>query len=175
MKKIKKVAKSSASAPKPALKAKAKTTKTTSARGTSRTTKKPVPVKPKMRLKKRRVLAAPKPKPTPTPSPTSTSTSTFTPTQPSALLVVRAPVVTIITAHIDIGFGNTLYLRGEGAGLSWDRGTLMNCVAYNCWSLPLPESGRPVIFKFLVNDLSWSAGQDYTVASGDTLATTPMF
>jgi hypothetical protein len=179
MKKIKKVAKSSASAPKPALKAKAKTTKTTSARGTSRTTKKPVPVKPKMRLKKRRVLAAPKPKPkptpTPTPSPTSTSTSTFTPTQPSALLVVRAPVVTIITAHIDIGFGNTLYLRGEGAGLSWDRGTLMNCVADNCWSLPLPESGRPVIFKFLVNDLSWSAGQDYTVASGDTLATTPMF
>jgi hypothetical protein len=177
MKKIKKVAKSSASAPKPALKAKAKTTKTTSARGTSRTTKKPVPVKPKMRLKKRRVLAAPKPKPKPkpTPTPTPSPTSTFTPTQPSALLVVRAPVVTIITARIDIGFGNTLYLRGEGAGLSWDRGTLMNCVADNCWSLPLPESGRPVIFKFLVNDLSWSAGQDYTVASGDTLATTPMF
>ncbi len=159
MKKIKKAAKSSASAPKPASKAKAKPTKTTPARGPSRTTKKPVPVKAKIRAKKRRVLAA----------------SKLTPTPTSAPLVVRAPLVTTITAHIDIGFGNALYLRGEGADLSWDRGTLMNCVADNCWSLPLPESGRPVIFKFLVNDLSWSAGQDYTVASGDTLATTPTF
>jgi len=159
MKKIKKAAKSSSPAPKPASKAKAKPTKTSAARGTSRTTKKPAPVKAKIRLKKPRVLAASKP-------PTA---------QPSAPLVVRAPLVTTITAHIDIGFGNALYLRGEGADLSWDRGTLMHCVADNCWSLPLPESGRPVIFKFLVNDLSWSAGQDYTVASGDTLATTPAF
>jgi hypothetical protein len=51
----------------------------------------------------------------------------------------------------------------------------MNCIADNCWSLELPASTRPVIFKFLVNDLSWSAGQDYVVASGDTLAITPTF
>jgi hypothetical protein len=159
MKKIKKAAKSSASAPKPTLKAKAKTTKTTAARGPSRTTKKPAPVKAKIRAKKPRVLAASKP----------------APAQPSVPLVARAPLVTTITAHIDIGFGNALYLRGEGADLSWDRGTLMNCVADNCWSLQLPESARPLIFKFLVNDLSWSAGQDCTVASGDTLATTPTF
>ena len=161
MKKIKKAAKSSASAPKPAVKAKSKPTKAnvTAARGASRTTKKTAPVKAKTRVKKRRVSAAPTP----------------APALASATVVVRAPVVTTITAHIDIGFGNALYLRGEGADLSWDRGTLMNCVADNCWSLELPESGRPVIFKFLVNDLSWSAGQDYTVASGDTLATTPTF
>jgi hypothetical protein len=163
MKKIKKAAKSSASAPKPTLKAKAKTTKTPAARGPSRTTKKPAPVKAKIRAKKRRVLAASKPAPAPSL------------TQISVPLVARAPLVTTITAHIDIGFGNALYLRGEGADLSWDRGTLMNCVADNCWSLQLPESARPLIFKFLVNDLSWSAGQDYTVASGDTLATTPTF
>jgi len=161
MKKIKKAAKSSASAPKPASKAKAKPTKTTAARATARTTKKTAPVKAKIRAKKPRVLAASKPTPAPT--------------QTSAPLVIRASLVTTITAHIDIGFGNALYLRGEGADLSWDRGTLMHCVADNCWSLQLPESSRPVIFKFLVNDLSWSAGQDYSVPSGDTLATTPTF
>jgi len=165
MKKIKKAAKSSASAPKPASKAKAKPTKTTAARATARTTKKTAPVKAKIRAKKPRVLAASKPTPKPTPAPTQTS----------APLVIRASLVTTITAHIDIGFGNALYLRGEGADLSWDRGTLMHCVADNCWSLQLPESSRPVIFKFLVNDLSWSAGQDYSVPSGDTLATTPTF
>ena len=169
MKKIKKAAKSSASAPKPAVKAKSKPTKAnvTAARGASRATKKPAPVKAKTRVKKRRISAAPATKPATKPAPK--------PATPSATVVVRAPVVTTITAHIDIGFGNALYLRGQGADLSWDRGTLMNCVADNCWSLELSESGRPVIFKFLVNDLSWSAGQDYTVTSGDTLATTPTF
>lgn len=165
MKKIKKAAKSSASAPKPAVKAKSKPTKATvtAARGASRTTKKTVLVKVKAPAKKPRTSAAP------------TATLAITPTPPSATVVVRAPAITTITAHIDIGFGNALYLRGQGADLSWDRGTLMNCVADNCWSLQLPESTRPVIFKFLVNDLSWSAGQDYVVASGDTLATTPTF
>jgi hypothetical protein len=85
------------------------------------------------------------------------------------------PVHTVITANIDIGFGNALYLRGEGAGLSWDRGTLMNCVSDACWSLELAESARPVVFKFLVNDLSWSAGEDYVAAVGASLQVTPTF
>jgi hypothetical protein len=161
MKKIKKVAKSLPSAPKSNAKAKAKPTKPTAARGISRKSKKTALVKVNTPAKKRRTSPAQTPAPKPA--------------RPSATVVVGAPVFTTITARIDIGFGNALYLRGEGADLSWDRGTLMNCIADNCWSLELPASTRPVIFKFLVNDLSWSAGQDYVVASGDTLAITPTF
>jgi hypothetical protein len=165
MKKIKKVAKSLPSAPKSNAKSKAKPTKPTAARGISRKSKKTALVKVNTPAKKLRSSAAPTPATKPAPKPAT----------PSATVVVRAPVFTTITARIDIGFGNALYLRGEGADLSWDRGTLMNCIADNCWSLELPASSRPVIFKFLVNDLSWSAGQDYVVASGDTLAITPTF
>jgi hypothetical protein len=165
MKKIKKVAKSLPSAPKSNAKAKAKPTKPTAARGISRKSKKTALVKVNTPAKKRRTSAAQTPVTKPAPKPAT----------PAATVVVRAPVFTTITARIDIGFGNALYLRGEGADLSWDRGTLMNCIADNCWSLELPASTRPVIFKFLVNDLSWSAGQDYVVASGDTLAITPTF
>jgi hypothetical protein len=165
MKKIKKVAKSLPSAPKSNAKAKAKPTKPTAARGISRKSKKTAQVKVNTPAKKRRTSAAPTPATKPA----------LKPATPLATVVVRAPVFTTITARIDIGFGNALYLRGEGADLSWDRGTLMNCIADNCWSLELPASTRPVIFKFLVNDLSWSAGQDYVVASGDTLAITPTF
>ena len=165
MKKIKKVAKSLPSAPKSNAKAKAKPTKPTAARGISRKSKKTALVKVNTPAKKRRTSAAPTPATKPA----------LKPATPLATVVVRAPVFTTITARIDIGFGNALYLRGEGADLSWDRGTLMNCIADNCWSLELPASTRPVIFKFLVNDLSWSAGQDYVVASGDTLALTPTF
>jgi hypothetical protein len=93
----------------------------------------------------------------------------------SVKAVAARAVATTITAQIDIGFGNALYIRGEGPGLSWDRGTLMNCVADDQWQITLPESARPVIFKFLVNDLSWSAGEDYTAAPGVKLTLAPTF
>jgi hypothetical protein len=94
---------------------------------------------------------------------------------PAVKPVATKPVVTTITAEIDIGFGNALYLRGEGAGLSWDKGVLMNCVSDSQWQLALGESARPLIFKFLVNDLSWSVGEDYTVAAGSSVTFVPTF
>ena len=94
---------------------------------------------------------------------------------PAVKAVKAKPVVTTISARIDIGFGNALYVRGEGPGLSWDRGTLMKCLSDEEWQLVLGESARPFVFKFLVNDLSWSAGPDYVVAAGGTLVLTPGF
>jgi hypothetical protein len=82
---------------------------------------------------------------------------------------------TTITALIDIGFGNSLYIRGEGPGLNWDQGVPLDCLADDKWSITLGESVRPVIFKFLVNDLSWSAGEDYAVAPGTSITVTPVF
>ena len=84
-------------------------------------------------------------------------------------------VATTITAQIDIGFGNMLFVRGEGRGLSWDRGMRMDCVSDNLWKLVLGESAGPVVFKFLVNDLTWSAGPDYSIASGAAVKITPEF
>ncbi len=84
-------------------------------------------------------------------------------------------VSTTITAHIDIGFGNILFVRGEGPGLSWDRGLAMKCESDDQWSLVLPAGSRPVIFKFLVNDLSWSTGSDYVIDAGTKIVLTPAF
>lgn len=94
---------------------------------------------------------------------------------PAVKTVATKPVVSTITAQIDIGFGNALYVRGEGAGLSWDKGLLMNCVSDSEWQCVLGESARPIVFKFLVNDLSWSTGEDFSVGSGTKVALTPTF
>jgi hypothetical protein len=94
---------------------------------------------------------------------------------PAVKAVVAKPVQTTVTAQIDIGFGNALYVRGEGAGLSWDKGLLMNCVSDSQWQCVLGESNRPIVFKFLVNDLSWSTGEDYSVAAGSSVVLTPTF
>ena len=94
---------------------------------------------------------------------------------PAVKPVASTPVVTTISARIDIGFGNTLYLRGEGPGLSWDRGVAMECLADDVWRITLAESARAYTFKFLVNDLSWSVGPDYSVACGSSVMLTPEF
>ncbi len=94
---------------------------------------------------------------------------------PAAKRGKPAPVLTTITARIDIGFGNTLHLRGEGPDLSWHQGVPLECVADDEWTITLPEAARPVVFKFLVNDLTWSAGPDYVVAPGSALMIEPTF
>src|SRR5688572_15731204 len=92
-----------------------------------------------------------------------------------AAKVVPTVVVTTISAGVDVGFGNALYLRGEGPGLSWDKGVRMECVSDDRWSLALGEAGRPFVFKFLINDETWSAGPDYTVSPGTTVTLAPTF
>jgi hypothetical protein len=94
---------------------------------------------------------------------------------PSVKTTPPIPVPTTITAEIDIGFGNTLWLRGDGPGLSWETGLIMDCVADDKWSLTLADAGAPVVFKFLVNDLSWSAGDDYVVQPGASISVKPTF
>lgn len=95
--------------------------------------------------------------------------------QPSVKPVTAKSVATTLAARIDIGFGNFLYVRGEGPGLSWDQGLLMTCVGPDLWQITLGESARPFVFKFLVNDLSWSTGPDYTLASGSSRTFLPEF
>ena len=85
------------------------------------------------------------------------------------------PAIIKIKAQIDIGFGNELHLRGTGAGLSWDRGLKMNCANDDIWSITLVGASAPISFKFLVNDLSWSAGEDYIAQPGDEIMLVPTF
>ncbi len=85
------------------------------------------------------------------------------------------PVSTTIVARLDIGFGNALYLRGEGGGLGWDRGVLMSCVEGNFWRAVLEGTEAQVVFKFLVNDLTWNSGPNLSVAAGVTISVVPEF
>lgn len=98
--------------------------------------------------------------------------------KPAAPAVKAGPakaLVTVITAKIDVGFGNTLYIRGEGPGLSWETGALMDCVKDDSWSITLPETSKSIIYKLLLNDLTWSAGPDYVVEPGKKTVVSPVF
>ena len=85
------------------------------------------------------------------------------------------PPVTFISAQIDIGFGNHLYLRGEGPGLNWDHGIAMDCTGANLWTASVKHATTLVTFKLLVNDVTWSTGNDFVVAPGQSITVTPSF
>lgn len=86
-----------------------------------------------------------------------------------------AEPATFISAQIDIGFGNHLYVRGEGPGLSWDHGIAMDNTGSNLWTATIKGAKLPVIFKVLVNDLTWNTGIDYNVDAGQSLTVYPTF
>ena len=127
-------------------------------------------------------LAAPAPAPakkaTEKPATPKAPTKTVAPKAAAAPAVKEKPAstgATKIVAQIDVGFGNTLFVRGEGPGLSWEKGVPLDCVSDNQWSLSLSETNRPIVIKFLVNDTTWSVGEDYVVQPGSSAVLTPAF
>ncbi|MDR1401662.1 MAG: hypothetical protein LBI81_01735 [Puniceicoccales bacterium] len=73
-----------------------------------------------------------------------------------------------VVANVDIGFGNYLYIRGDGCGLSWDRGIQMDPVAGDSWQWRYDYdcTGKCFEFKVLVNDEVWSAGENFVAIGG---------
>ena len=82
--------------------------------------------------------------------------------------------VTTIEAKIDVGFGSNLFVRGEGAGLSWEQGTPLKCVDPQTWQVAL-DAKVPVKFKLLLNDSVWMSGDDILAAPGRRVEITPAF
>jgi hypothetical protein len=86
-----------------------------------------------------------------------------------------AEPVTTVTAKIDVGFGNALFIRGEGAGLSWDKGQPLNCEDGSMWIWSSQGVKHPVAFKLLVNDQLWCRGENTQVAPGRQVEVAPAF
>lgn len=82
---------------------------------------------------------------------------------------------TTIAARVDVGFGNNLYIRGEGAGLSWDVGILMKNLSPYEWAWEAKNASKPIEYKLLINDELWANGENQFAMAGDTAITAPTF
>lgn len=101
-----------------------------------------------------------------------------TPPKPLATAAVTTgapPSLTVVAARVDIGFGNHLFLRGTGPGLSWETGVPMANAGSDLWTIDLLGASGPIFCKFLINDETWSAGPDYVIEPGAQLEVTPLF
>jgi hypothetical protein len=82
---------------------------------------------------------------------------------------------TSIVAYVDVGFGNMLYIRGEGADLSWEKGVPMKNISATEWVFDTTKASGTVTFKFLINDQVWSEGDDLAIKAGSKSVSSPEF
>jgi hypothetical protein len=82
---------------------------------------------------------------------------------------------TTIAARVDVGFGNNLYIRGEGAGLSWDVGILMKNLSPYEWVWESKTASSPLEYKFIINDEVWANGGNLFAKPGETSISAPSF
>jgi hypothetical protein len=73
-----------------------------------------------------------------------------------------------------VGFGNSLYLRGEGHGLSWNQGVPLTCVDGSTWQWT-GQAADPLKIKLLLNDSVWAAGEDVVITPGQKVEISPAF
>jgi len=114
-------------------------------------------------------LAAPKPTPK---APEATPSAA----KPTSIAPKKAPAeaLTTIEVKIDVGYGNAIFLRGQGSGLTWEQGVPLACVDGNIWRWT-QKVADPVTFKVLLNDQVWSAGSDFVVEPGQKVEVSPCF
>ena len=76
----------------------------------------------------------------------------------------------------DVGFGNTLTIRGNRLPLSWHRGKECKNVGPNAWAYYM-EFNYPqtVEFKVLINDSTWETGYNHSVETGNIIVIKPSF
>jgi hypothetical protein len=96
------------------------------------------------------------------------------PAAPAIVTKPKASRVTIIAA-IDVGFGNSLFVRGDEPTLSWTKGLALGNISESKWEIVLTGVEKPVAFKLLINDGAWSTGENFLASPGDTVTVTPSF
>jgi hypothetical protein len=93
---------------------------------------------------------------------------------PAKTQIVTSAAPITIEAKIDVGFGNNLFVRGQGAGLSWERGIPLECVDSKTWRLTVPAKDT-LQFKLLINDTVWAKGEDVVATPGKRVEVVPAF
>jgi hypothetical protein len=95
--------------------------------------------------------------------------------KPAAKAAPAELKLTRIVAHVNVGWGKQLYIRGEGAGLSWEQGIPMLCENDTEWHWVAETDVCPISFKFLIDDKIWALGENITINAGDVHISEPSF
>ena len=85
--------------------------------------------------------------------------------------------LTPIRVHYNVGLGNRMTARGDTDPFRWDSGLEAHYAEADVWELQLERvpAGQTFQFKPLINDLTYSTGENYVGTGGQTLDIYPVF
>ena len=85
--------------------------------------------------------------------------------------------VTTIRVHYDVGLGNDMYLRGDSYPLTWDIGRKMLNVSSDVWVYETERipAGASFEFKPMINNTTWSSGNNFVGTGGQVNDIYPTF
>ncbi len=82
---------------------------------------------------------------------------------------------TVIFVECDCGFNNHLFIRGEGAGLSWHHGQQLINNKSDEWVFEIAHVEPCIEFKILLNDQVFEIGENHKVKKGQKYQVKPKF
>ncbi len=88
---------------------------------------------------------------------------------------VSSDGATRLLATAYIGIGNKLFIRGDGPGLSWEKGTPMQFVSIGKWGWATHDATAPVRCKFYKNDETPAVSGEVVLEPGKHVEATALF
>jgi hypothetical protein len=85
------------------------------------------------------------------------------------------PCSTVVAVDLELGPNNSVFIRGQGCGLRWDRGQPLTCLGPWRWIWSAGPSEERVEFGLLLNDQVWARGEKIVLDPGHTIEITPDF
>lgn len=82
---------------------------------------------------------------------------------------------TRVVIHCDVGFNNNIFIRGNGANLSWDQGILLRNTRPDEWVWETNQSFHSCEFKVLINDTQYEQGNNHKLNYADDIEYRPIF
>lgn len=103
-----------------------------------------------------------------------TNSTTSSPVQTNDKKKAKAKLIRVVI-HYDVGFNNSIFIRGSGADLSWDKGIMLMNTRPNEWVWETDKSFSSCEFKVLINDSQYEQGGNHKLTSENDLEYTPCF
>lgn len=95
-------------------------------------------------------------------------------TQSSSLTTKKGPITRLIVKY-DVGYPNSIFLRGKGANLSWEKGIPLKNVKPDEWIWETDQQFESCEFKVLINDRSYEIGENHRLTCGESTLHRPKF
>lgn len=82
---------------------------------------------------------------------------------------------THVVVNYDVGYNNSITIRGKGPGLSWDKGIPLKNTKHDEWIWETDSPFNNCEFKVLINDAHYEIGENHPISCGACIKFTPKF